>query len=236
MPILQDILQFEEPGRNRSISGSKNNPVTKEKAPYISNETAKNVIINAAKNGSISSSPSSAYGAMNMQNMSNDQSYLELLKQISDSNNQYNLEQVKMVNDFNALEAAKNRDWQEQLSNTAHQREVKDLIAAGLNPVLSAGGQGAVVGSGAVASGQKAVADNIFGQGVMNLMTATINAASAQKVAQINAAAKIGSSHVSASAQRYYADTIASNAGVNAIAGLARSFISSVPGLMREMR
>lgn len=53
---------------------------------------------------------------------------------------------------FNAEQAQIQRDWSEAMSGSAHQREVNDLRAAGLNPVISAYGSGASVGSGAAAS------------------------------------------------------------------------------------
>lgn len=56
------------------------------------------------------------------------------------------------ANEFNAEQAQIQRDWSEAMSATAHQREIADLRAAGLNPVISAYGSGASVGSGAAAS------------------------------------------------------------------------------------
>lgn len=60
-------------------------------------------------------------------------------------------QQTAANNQFNADQAAKQMAFQERMSSTSHQREVKDLIAAGLNPVLSANG-GASTPSGSTAS------------------------------------------------------------------------------------
>lgn len=50
-----------------------------------------------------------------------------------------------------AHESSKNRSFQERMSNTSHVREVKDLKAAGLNPVLSAN-NGSSTPSGSMAN------------------------------------------------------------------------------------
>lgn len=76
----------------------------------------------------------------------------------------------KSANDANSAQAARSmefehneakiqRQWQLKQSNSAHQRQVRDLKAAGLNPILSANA-GASSPGGAKGSGAQAVIQN----------------------------------------------------------------------------
>lgn len=95
--------------------------------------------------------------------------------------NETNVSLARESNQMNMAEAQRNRDFQEQMSNTAHQREMADLKAAGLNPLLSGtGGNGASTPSGSSGNASPGRVDNLFSGGITSAMDAIRTGMSAE--------------------------------------------------------
>ena len=59
---------------------------------------------------------------------------------------------MENMQSYNSAQAREQRDWQERMRATAYQATVKDMIAAGINPILAAQLGATSAGSGATAS------------------------------------------------------------------------------------
>lgn len=113
---------------------------------------------------------------------------------------QFALEQQAKNNAWSAEQAQKQMDFQREMSNTAHQREVADLKAAGLNPVLSAN-SGASVPNGASGDTDTSAAANVGG-----ILQQVLQAQSAREVAGMYNAATMAAAQIAANASMYGSD------------------------------